>query len=137
MQKTRENKDNLEKYVTSCVVDFLSDKNNAEVAVTDVLNYYDKRTDEANIKSIAAKIANIQKDVDKLTDAFVNTKSTLLQNSIEKKMDEYEILLNDLHTQKAQLELERGYRVTKKDLLDFIDVLLKVIKTTRNIKRRL
>lgn len=49
----------------------------------------------------------------------------LLQNSIETKMAEYEVLLNDLETQKAQLELERGYKLTKKDLLVFIEELLK------------
>ena len=40
-------------------------------------------------------------------------------------MAEYEVLLNDLETQKAQLELERGYKLTKKDLLVFIEELLK------------
>ena len=34
-------------------------------------------------------------------------------------------MLNDLETQKAQLELERGYKLTKKDLLVFIEELLK------------
>ena len=48
-----------------------------------------------------------------------------MQNSIETKMAEYEVLLNDLETQKAQLELERGYKLTKKDLLVFIEELLK------------
>lgn len=86
--KRRENKHNLEYYVTSCVIDFLSDKNNAEVAIDDVLKYYDKRTDETNLKSITAQIVNIIKEVEKLTDAFVNAKSVLLQNSIEKKMSE-------------------------------------------------
>lgn len=40
-------------------------------------------------------------------------------------MSEYEVLLNDLETQKAQLKLERGYKLTKKDLLVFIEELLK------------
>ena len=40
-------------------------------------------------------------------------------------MAEYEILLDNLEMQKVQLELERGYRISKKDLLDFIDELLK------------
>lgn len=121
--KRRENKDALELYVTSCVVDFLSDKSNVEVMITDVMNYYENRTDEINLKSITARIASIQKEVDKLTDAFVNAKSKLLQNNIEQKMSDYEILLNDLYTQKAQLELERGYKITKQDLIDFIEIL--------------
>lgn len=123
--KLRENKDNLESYVTSCVVNFLKDKKNAEMAVDDVFAYYEKRTDEDNLKSISARIANIQSEAEKLADAFIDAKSQLLKNTIETKMAEYEILLSDLETQKAQLELERGYRITKKDLLAFIEELLK------------
>lgn len=106
--------------------EFLSNPENAETAVNDVLAYYDKRTDEQNLKSIiTAKIAEIRQEVSELTDAFVKAKSVLLQNSIETKMSEYEVLLNDLETQKAQLELKRGYKLTKKDLLVFIEELLK------------
>lgn len=123
--KKREDKDSLEKYVTACITDFLSNKNNAEIVVSDVLNYYEKRTDEQNLKSVRLKIANLRKDADRLADAFVKAKSELLRESIEKRMREYELLLDDLCSQKAQLELERGYRLTKNDLLDFISELLK------------
>lgn len=116
---------NLESYVTSCVVNFLKDKKNAEMAVDEVFAYYEKRTDEDNLRSISARIANIQSEAEKLADAFIDAKSQLLKNKIETKMAEYEILLSDLETQKAQLELERGYRITKKDLLAFIEELLK------------
>lgn len=123
--KRRENKDNLEGYVTSCVVNFLSDKKNAQTAVDAVFTYYEKRTEENGIKAISAKIANIQAEAEKLTDAFINAKTKLLKDKIETKMAEYEILLDNLETQKVQLELERGYRISKKDLLDFIGELLK------------
>lgn len=112
-------------YVTTCVRDFLSNPQNVDIAVDDVLAYYDQRTDEQNLKSVNAKIAQVHKEVVQLADAFVKAKSALLQNSIEEKMSEYEILLNDLETQKAQLELERGYRLTKQDLLTFIQEILK------------
>ena len=135
--KKREDKDKLELYVTSCVVDFLSDKNNAEVAVTDVLNYYDKRTDENNLKSIKAKIAKANKEVEELTDAFVKAKNALLQKSIEIKMNEYEQYLNDLYFQESQLELERGYKITKKDLLDFIAELIKGDKNDKDYQRKI
>ena len=95
------------------------------MAVDDVFSYYEKRTDEDNLRSISARIANIQSEAEKLADAFIDAKSQLLKNKIETKMAEYEILLSDLETQKAQLELERGYRITKKDLLAFIEELLK------------
>ncbi len=122
--KRREDKDNLENYVVSCVVNFLNDKSNAEMAVNDVFAYYEKRTEENNIKTIAAKIANIQNEADKLVDAFINAQSQLLKNKIETKMAEYEQLLSDLESQKAKLEFERGCKITKKDLLAFIDELL-------------
>ncbi len=123
--KRREHKNLLEKYVTSCVVDYLSDPKNMEIAIDDVLRYYEKRTDMDNLKSINAKIAAAKKEVDELADAFVKAKSALLQNTIETKMQEFEILLNDLELQKAKLELERGYRLTKEDLMAFITELIK------------
>ena len=135
--KKRENKDALEKTVVAFVVDFLSDKANMEIIANDVLAYYDKRTDDSNLISINAKIAAIQADVEKLTDAFVTAKSVLLQNSIEKKMSDYEVLLNDLHAQKVKLELERGFKLTKKDILDFIEHILKSDNTDKDFQKRI
>ena len=136
-RKRRENKDALEFYVTSCVVDFLSNKDNVDVIVTDVFNYYEKRTDEKNLKSIQKKIANVKKYVNELADAFVKAKSKLLQETIEKKMSEYEIMLNNLSEQQAKLELERGYRFTKQDLFDFINELLKGDKHDKDYQRQI
>ena len=75
-------------YVTTCVRDFLSNPQNVDIAVDDVLAYYDQRTDEQNLKSVNAKIAQVHKEVVQLADAFVKAKSALLQNSIEEKMSE-------------------------------------------------
>lgn len=135
--KKKEHKDQLELYVVECVVDFLSDNANVDVVIKDVLNYYEKRTDEVNLKSIQTKIANAKKEVEKLTDSFVNAKSKLLQETIEKKMCDYEILLNDLMYQESQLELERGYRITKEDLQVFIAELIKGDKTDKNYQRQI
>ena len=135
--KKREDKEKLELYVTSCVIDFLSDKKNAEIAVSDVLNYYDKKTDENNIKSIKAKISKANKEVEELADAFVKAKSSLLQKTIETKMEEYEKYLSDLYFQEAQLELERGYKITKKDLLDFIAELIKGDVNDKDYQRKI
>ena len=135
--KRRENRDALEQYVTSCVMDFLSDVKNAEIAVTAVLEYYDNRTDVSNLKSIQAKISKAQKDVEDLADAFVKAKSALLQDTIEKKMQEYEALLDALTCQQAQLELERSYRITKEDLLGFIAELLKGDLNDKDYQRKI
>ncbi len=123
--KRREHKDALELYVTSCVVDFLKDPANAEIATEDVLKYYERKTNIDSMKSITTKITKAQKEVEELAAAFIKAKSALLQDTIETKMQEYEILLNDLETQKAQLELERGYQVTKEELVNFIADLIK------------
>ncbi|MBR4003861.1 MAG: recombinase family protein [Clostridia bacterium] len=135
--KRKEHRDQLELYVVESVIDFLSDKNNVAVIVNDVLNYYDKRTDETSLKAIQTKIANTKKEVDKLTDSFVNAKSKLLQDTIERKMCEFEILLNDLLFQEAQLELERGYKITKEDIEVFIEELLKGNKNEKEYQRQL
>ena len=60
--------------------------------------------------------------------------SVLLRNSIEKKMADYEVLLNDLHEQKVKLELERGFKFTKQDILDFVKGILKPIIPTKTFK---
>ena len=123
--KRREKKDNIELYVVECVRDFLSDKKNVEVATNDVLAYYEKRTDTKALKSVQTKIVNTKKEIEQLTESFVKAKNKLLQETIEKKMDEYEILLNDLTYQEAQLQLERGYKITKEDITEFVAEILK------------
>ncbi len=52
-------------------------------------------------------------------------------------MEEYERLLNDLYSQQAKLELERGYKLTKKDLLDFIALLLKGDKSDKDYQKKI
>ena len=49
----------------------------------------------------------------------------------------YEQYLNDLYFQEAQLELERGYKITKKDLLDFIAELIKGDKNDKDYQRKI
>ena len=43
-----------------------------------------------------------------MTTAFIEAKNALLRASIEKRMNDYEKLIEDLQSQKAQLERERG-----------------------------
>ena len=123
--KKREHKDVAEEYTTECVHDFLSDPANAEVAVNDTLNYRQDRTSEESLRSVEVRIAKARKEIAEQADAFIKAKSDLLRNAIERKMNDYEILLDDLMTQQAKLELERGMKVTKDTLLDFIAELLK------------
>ena len=123
--KRNEGKDFLEQHAVENVREFLSDPMNVEIAVTDTLNHCDRRTSEESLKSLESKIAHTQREIEEMADAFVKAKNQLLQNAIEKKMDNQEKLLDELLTQKAQLELERGDKLTKAEILEFIADLLK------------
>lgn len=123
--KARENKDTLEQRVTQQVYDFLSDRKNAEKAAKDTIVYYERRTGDNGLKSLETRIAQAQAQVEDLTNAFIEAKSPLLRAGIEKKMQEYEVLLADLQTNKSQILLERGRSLTANDILTFIADLLK------------
>lgn len=135
--KKREVKDVIEKAESQAVINFLSDEVNLEKAVKDVLNYYDTRTNEKSLKAVKTKIANVEKGIEEQSSAFIKAKSELLRNAIEKKMEEYEILLNDLKYQEAQLELERGYKISKKDIVEFIGELLKGDVNDKEYQRKI
>lgn len=136
-EKQHEDKDTLEFYITQIVRDFLSDKKNAETVVKDTLAYYDRRTGTDSLKSIETRIAKAHKDVEEMASAFIEAKSGLLRNTIEKKMSEYEKLIDDLESQKAQLERERGLRVSEKDVLGFIAELMNGDPNDKDYQRKL
>ena len=122
--KKRVEKDIVELNVTIAVKSHYSDPFNADLAAEQTIAYFEKRTDNENLIAIKNKIANATKEVDKLTDSFVNATSVLLRNNIERKIAEFETLLNDLQAQEAKIELERGLQMTKQDILDFIAELM-------------
>lgn len=64
-------------------------------------------------------------------------KNQLLRETIETKMQEYELLLRDLSLQLSQLELERGYKLTKEDIFDFISFLLQGDKNDKEYQKRI
>lgn len=136
-KKQRMEKDPLEEYVVRSVVDFVSVKTHATVIAKDTVAYYDKRTDEQNIKAIQAKIVNVRKEVEELTKAYVKARNDLLRDTIEKQMEEYEILLNDLQEQEAKLELERGYKLTENDILDFLEIIIQGDPTDKEFQKHI
>lgn len=122
--KKREPRYFLEKFVTTKVQEFLSQPENAQRVAVDTINYYEQRTGDDGLKSIDARIVNINREVETMTNAFIHAQSELLQLTIEKKMREQEILLADLQKQKAQIMHERGQRLTVDKILDFITKLV-------------
>ncbi len=135
--KRIEHKDKLEKYVVQNVMTFLSDEANLAIIVQDVLKYFDSRTDESELKSIRKRIADIQDEADAAANAFIEAKSPLLKQRIEKRMQECEVLLADLEKLKAQLILERGQKLTEKDIVAFINMILQGDVNDLEFRRRL
>ena len=135
--KKIEHKDQLEKYVVQNVIAFLSDEDNLKVITQDVLKYFNSRTDESEIKSIRKRIAEIQKEADAAANAFIEAKSSLLKQRIEKRMQECEVLLTDLEKVKARLLLERGQKLTEQDILSFVNIILQGDVNDLEFRRRL
>ena len=72
-----------------------------------------------------------------MTTAFIEAKNALLRANIEKRMNDYEKLIEDLKSQKEQLERERGNQFTEKDILEFIADLLKGNPADKDYQKKL
>ncbi len=135
-EKRREDKDNLEYYVTSYVVDFLSDSKNADMVIADSLKYSALQASEQNLKSIISQIANTKQKIVDLTNAFVYEKNDIMR-AIETQVDEYDKLMQDLEIQKSKLELARDCKPTKEDLLEYLKIILGGDKTSMEYQKHI
>lgn len=115
----------LNLWFANAVYEFLSRRENAEIAAQDTINYYEQRTGENSLRSIEARIRHAQDETEQFTNAFILARNDMLRANIEKKMQEIEILIKDLSASKAQIELERGEKQTKEKIIDFIAEMLK------------
>ena len=136
-RKSSENKNNLEYTVAKAVYDFLSRRENAEIAAQDTIRHYEQRTGEDSLRSIEARIRHAQDEAEQLTNAFIFARNELLRANIEKKMTEQEILIKDLCASKAQIELERGKKITKEKIIDFIAEMLKGDPSDKGYQKKL
>lgn len=89
------------------------------------------------VKSIDGKIAKVQRDIDEMTTAFIEAKNALLRANIEKRMNDYEKLIEDLKSQKEQLERERGNQFTENDILEFVADLLQGDPADKDYQKKL
>ena len=135
--KKREDKDKLELYVTQVVHDFLSDRKNVEKVAQDTINYHEQRTGDNGMRSIEAQIRHAQDEAEQLTNAFILARNDLLRANIERKMQEIEILIKDLTAHKAQIELERGQKITKEKIIDFVAMLIKGDPNDKEYQKKL
>ncbi len=135
--KNREDKEALELYVTQEVVNFLKRDNAPKVIAEDVIRHYEKVTDDDTLKSLQTRIANIKKDVEQAAKAYIDAKSVILREAIEKQMMETEILLNDLIAQEKHLQMERGYKFTVDDILRFINNIISGDPTQKDFQKKI
>ena len=135
--KKREDKSFMELLVAVRVKRYLKNPVKAGYIVDKVLTYHEQRTSNTEIKSLETRIAKAHIEVDDLTNTFITAKNELLRTKIEQKMDELQIYIKDLEMQKAQLESERGIKLTRQDLLDFIADLLNGDENDKLYQKRL
>ncbi|MDR1940622.1 MAG: hypothetical protein LBQ40_07545 [Clostridiales bacterium] len=93
---------------------------NINVASDDTVNYYNKRIGDDGLQSLEIRIAHAKEQAEEYTEKYLSANGELLRKGIETKMKEIEILLNDLETQKAELELERGLELKKEHIVAFL-----------------
>lgn len=121
--KTREEKNHLEEWVTEETVIFFKDKKQVNKAADDVIAYYDNKTNTSAFKALETQIANIKRDMENTTTAYIQavaTKNDLFIKSCETRMSEQAQLIEDLQKQLSKLNAERGMKITKQEILDFI-----------------
>ncbi|MDR0462104.1 MAG: recombinase family protein [Christensenellaceae bacterium] len=122
--KSRESKDRLERRVVFDVLDYMKDQKIVDDLAERIVEFYNDRTSESEMKSLNAKIQRTQDEAEKLTTKFIEAESKLLKASIEKRMTELETYLNDLEMQKSQIEIEKGNQTSKADIMNFIEYLM-------------
>lgn len=118
--KHNEKKDFLEWYATEQTVAYLSDPRRVEIIASDVIAYYDARTDSGEITRLAGERSRIQKEIDNAVNLMISGVSPEVVKTLDKKIVELTVQLNDLSEHQAKLELERGLRVRKEDIIAFV-----------------
>ncbi len=115
----------------------MSDRKIVEKVAQDTINYHEQRTGDNGMRSIEAQIRHAQDEAEQLTNAFILARNDLLRANIERKMQEIEILIKDLTAHKAQIELERGQKITKEKIIDFVAMLIKGDPNDKEYQKKL
>ena len=135
--KKREVKETIEKVVIERIIQFLQNPKNLNRMADDLVRHYQQRTGDNGLKAVEIKITQAKAKVSEWTVAFVEAKSALLRANIEKQIADYEVLLNDLALQKAKLEIERGAKLTKQDILAFVAEIIKKLPDDKERQQKI
>lgn len=135
--KKHEDKGFLEWYAVEQTVNYLKDARRVSIIADDVIRYYESRTNNTEIKRIAAEKQKVQKDIDNAVNAMVNTSSAATQKLLDKKIAELSTLLDDLSLHQSKLELERGLKITKQDIVVFVNEFIKGDLLDKDFQKRI
>ncbi len=125
--KLREDKDILEYEVVRLTVEYLNDRRRLSRIADDVIDHHAKRTDTAVLKSLAANIANAEKEAEDTTTAYIKAVSTgnvILEKGCEKRIAELSALIENLKEQQIRIEIERGDVPTHDKIFAFVSDLI-------------
>ena len=135
--KKRNHKDPIEKSVATFIVDCLSDPEIRHKAIDDCMKHHDQRTSDDGLKSIDTRLANANAEIEQLTNSFILAKNDLLRATIEKKMSEMETYLKDLNKEKAQIKIERGNKLTRQQVIEYVAELIKGDLDDKTFQKRM
>jgi hypothetical protein len=85
--------------------------------------YYQNKADGRELKAIETKIANVRKELDETTKAYIKavaTENEVLEQGCQTQSKELKILLDDLEKERIKQELSKGLEVTKVQVKQFM-----------------
>ena len=138
--KRRETKDDLEKCVAVETVKFFSDPKQVNKVANDVIAHYERISGDNSLKSIDAQISHTQKEMKDTTTAYIQavaSQNAFLQSSCQERMNELGVLLADLQKQRTKLDLERGQKISHKDIANFITEFISGDIEDKDFQKRL
>lgn len=123
--KSNEQKEFLEWYATEQTVAYLSDPRRVDIIASDVIKYYELRTDTKELKRLSAERTRVKKEIDNAVNLMVSGVDVATVRVLDAKIKELSALLSDLELHQTQLELEQGLKVTKRDIVAFVAEFIK------------
>ena len=118
--KNRENKNHVEKWLTTEVVNFFKDPKRIAKVVDDLITYHERKTGESEAKAIEAKITHANRQIEATLNSLIVSESITTKKLLDKKINELTLQVEALELQKKQLEIEQGLPLTRQDLIEFI-----------------
>lgn len=114
--KRNEKKDFLEYYAVEQTVNYFLNPKRLDYISGRICEERDKAKNGIEIRNIQSRIKKVESDVNKAVDAMIDAESKLARQALDRKIADYEIMLNDLRGELSRLELMNGITETKEQI---------------------